>query len=851
MENFFQRLEIYTRVSPPPEMIDIIVKIVVEVLSILGIATKEMKQGRMKKYLKKLIGKTDIEDALKRLDRLTNEEVRMVTAQVLEATHTVDDKVAAVIDEGKETRVVIQQVADDMDQVKRNQLRQELRKWLSPPDPSINHNIACGAHRKQTAEWFFQGSIFTEWKSNGSLLWLHGKPGSGKSVLCSTIVQDVIALRDNRLASMAYFYFDFRDINKQNRRDLLPSLLTQLSDQSHRHCDILNRLYLKHGNGAQKPSEDELIQCLKDMLTLPDQQPVYLVIDALDECPDTSGMPSPREQVLDLVNELVELSSPNLRLCVTSRPEIDIRRALEPLTSLRVSLHEQSGQKQDIVDYVTSVDQSDAKMRRWRDEDKNLVIETLSERADGMFRWAFCQLEALRHCLAPRVRHMLKELPETLDETYERILKDINKANWDHAHRLLQCLTVAVRPLRVTELAEVLAVDFGTAYCGGTSKLNTDWRWEDQEEAVLSTCSSLISVVDDEGSQIVQFSHFSVKEFLTSSRIASSSADVLRFRILLEPAHTILAKACLGVLMRLGEVKHKFPLARYACKHWVDHARFENVSSHVREGMGHLFDPDKPYFAAWVQVHNFDTMPHHPSVLFYFANFQKPKTATPLYYAALCGFHDLAEQLIIKHPQQVNATGGHYVSPLGAALSGGHLKIAQLLYERGADVDVQGNHDWTPLYGASQFGHLETVQWLLSCSANPNFRGKLHGYTPQHLAAHSGYVEISRLLLQYKADTNAQDHSGQTPLMFASGQGHVNVARLLLEQGADVNAQDNGRNTPLHHASRRGRPEVARLLVEHGANIDAEDDEGRTAFQVASEEGHHDIAKCLSDHGSK
>jgi hypothetical protein len=200
----------------------------------------------------------------------------------------------------------------------------------------------------------------------------------------STIIQDVIALRADGLASMAYFYFDFRDTNKQNRHDLLPSLVTQLSNQSHRHCDILNDLYLEHESGAQKPSDDELIQCLTDMLILPNQQPVYLVIDALDECPDTSGMPSPREQVLDLVKKLVELSSPNLRLCVTSRPEIDIRRALEPLTSLRVSLHEQSGQKQDIFDYVTSVVQSDAKMCRWRDEDKNLVIKTLSERADGM-----------------------------------------------------------------------------------------------------------------------------------------------------------------------------------------------------------------------------------------------------------------------------------------------------------------------------------------------------------------------------------------------------------------------------------------------------------------------------------
>jgi hypothetical protein len=183
---------------------------------------------------------------------------------------------------------------------------------------------------------------------------------------------------------MAYFYFDFRDANKQNRSDLLPSLVTQLSSQSDRCFDTLFHLYVTHDQGAQKPNEDALMRCLKDMLTLPDQHPVYIVIDALDECPDTSGMPSPREQVLDLLKELVELPSSNLHLCVTSRPEVDIRHALEPLTSRRVSLHEQSGQKKDIIEYVTSVVHSDSKMRRWRDEDKNLVIEALSGRADGM-----------------------------------------------------------------------------------------------------------------------------------------------------------------------------------------------------------------------------------------------------------------------------------------------------------------------------------------------------------------------------------------------------------------------------------------------------------------------------------
>ena len=477
------------------------------------------------------------------------------------------------------------------------------------------------------------------------------------------------------------------------------------------------------------------------------------------------------------------------------------------------------------------------------------------------FRWAFCQLEALRHCLPPRVRHILKELPETLDETYERILKDINRANRDLAHRLLQCLTVAVRPLRVAELAEVLAVDsgFGNPFRGGRSKLNTGWRWGDQEEAVLSTCSSLISVVDERGGQVVQFSHFSVKEFLTSSRISGSSADVSGFHILLKPAHTNLAKTCLGVLLRLGElaekddVEAKFPLARYAAEHWIEHARFEDVSSHIREGMEDLFDPDKPHFAAWLHVHDFDTFPSYESVLYWFADsdHKDSNTATPSYYAALCGLHDLAEQLIIKHPQQVNTTGGYYVSPLGAALSGGYFKIAQLLYERGAEVDVQGRDKCTPLIGASCSGHLEIVQWLLSRRANVTVTDEDLGFTPLHAAADFGRVEVSQLLLQYNADTYAQDSCGRIPLHIAVEFGHVNVARLLLEHGTDVNALDNSRKAPLYYASMGGHLEVARLLVEHGANIDAEDDKGMTAFQVTSRTGYHDFAKLLSDHGSK
>jgi hypothetical protein len=193
-----------------------------------------------------------------------------------------------------------------------------------------------------------------------------------------------MTLRDAGIASMAYFYFDFRDTDKQSRRSLLLSLLSQLSARSDVCCDILHRVFVTHDNGAYKPTDDVLIQCLKETLTLSNHRPIYIILDALDECPNTFGIPSPRDLVLGLVKELVGLSFPNLHLCVTSRPEIDIRSALEPLTPLQVSIHNETGQKKDIVDYVISVVHSDTNMGTWRELDQKVVIETLCDKADGM-----------------------------------------------------------------------------------------------------------------------------------------------------------------------------------------------------------------------------------------------------------------------------------------------------------------------------------------------------------------------------------------------------------------------------------------------------------------------------------
>ena len=465
------------------------------------------------------------------------------------------------------------------------------------------------------------------------------------------------------------------------------------------------------------------------------------------------------------------------------------------------------------------------------------------------------------------MKGILDELPESLDETYERILRNINKANRGHAFRLLQCLTVASRPLQVEELAEVLTFDFDATRRGEVPKLNPDWRLADQRQAVLSTYSSLIAIVNRGGSQVVQFSHFSVKEFLISDRLAGSSRDVSRYHIPLEPAHTILAQACLGVLLRLGDnvgpkEARDIPLATYSAQNWVDHAQFGAVSSCISEAMQYFFNENNPHWRAWLRLHYLDykytslrdaaTMVDDPS---------------PLYYAALCGFYDLAERLVVKNPGHLNVNCGLKCTPLGAALHRKHFHVAELLHQHGADVNCQDAVEWTLLHRAAYEGTIDVVQWLLDHSAALNaksFLGRRRGRTALHCAACQGHLQVCRMLLERSADVNARDDLGHTPLhRAATSTNHrdqLDVMRFLIEKGANVNARDKDGCTPLHHSSfwakkhytsSKGSIQGSRLLLEHGAKINAKDKQRKTPLQLALEERRHEMTEFLRGMGAK
>jgi ankyrin repeat protein len=452
----------------------------------------------------------------------------------------------------------------------------------------------------------------------------------------------------------------------------------------------------------------------------------------------------------------------------------------------------------------------------------------------------------------------------------------------------------------VEELAEVLAVDFDAT--AGIPKLDENLRWEDQEQAVLSACSSLIAVVEDGYARVVQFSHFSVKEYLTSDRLATSKIDSSRYRhILLEPSHMIMAQACLSVLLRLDSHVNKdslenFPLASYAAQHLGDHAEFENVFAHIWDGIDDLLDADKSHFAAWLWVRG---LGGSPRIVFHPERPERPERpeAAPLYHVAGFGFRGMVDYLISKRPEDLTVRG-HYGAPLHTALYHGHADVALLLLRHCVDVDVRGIDDKTPLHLAVYSGLLDVTRILIERHADINARDSSgmtplhitspddspigtqlddryfevvrylpeHGAevdvqantinsTPLHSASWFGSVKVAQLLLEHGAKVNARNEEGCTPLLSSLirlddtfPDFYFDTIRLLLEHGADVEALDNDHSTPLHVASKYGSLKAAKLLLEHGAGVHLQNNEGQTPFQVASNESYEDITRLLSEH---
>ena len=423
----------------------------------------------------------------------------------------------------------------------------------------------------------------------------------------------------------------------------------------------------------------------------------------------------------------------------------------------------------------------------------------------------------------------------------------MKKANCEFAHRLLQCVAVASRPLRVEELAEFLAFDFEA---GPIPEFDENLRLEDPLDAVLSTCSSLVAVVNVGDFRAIQFSHFSVKEYLTSARLAESSDNLSRqYHVSIPFAHALVAQACLGILLHLDngitrDGLQEFPLSEYAAEHLVGHALFGGVTGNVEDGMKQLFDPNKSHFAIWVWI--FD-----PATWRRVQRAETPSQprGTPLHYAAVCGLESIVKFLVVEHAQDIQSRAFEESTPLHEAASRGHVGVTRLLLECGAGVTAQDKRMWTPLYRASAEGHVDLVRILFKRGGDVRARDD-SGRAPLHWASHRGQVEVAHVLLECGADAMARADNGDTPLHEAANMGHVEVARVLLKSGANANAQNNTGLTPLHRASHRGYIEIACLLLEYGADVDIKSHSLWTPLHEVSYRGWVEIAHLFLESGA-
>ncbi|WPG99074.1 Hypothetical protein R9X50_00187900 [Acrodontium crateriforme] len=776
----------------------------------------------------------------------------------------------------------------------------KIADWLSPPEPWINHESARLLHEPETGAWLLECDDYRNWKS-GSFrhLWLYGKAGCGKTLLCSTAIEDVKAHCENAInAGYVIFYFSFSDDQKQRYDHLLVSAVVQLGSRQPGFL-MLQQAYEK--SNRRRPGREELEKILLACIASYDE--LFVVLDALDECPENDNG---RAHMLTWLIKLTQEAS-QVKILATSRELPDIRASMMLMGAISISVATHSVHA-DIRKYLATQLSRDHRLLRLQQTTKELIEETICTKADGMFRWAYCQLQELKKLKSTRPRYIkeaLYSLPSTLDETYERMLIAIEDQLRADALTLLRWLAYARSPPTLAELVDATVIDV-------TGEGHVEIEDRPGLDDTLEILSGLVIIVGNErnednidcfkdvsqnilapetegfefspshrqiaGDTKIRLAHFSVKEYLESERILKGDAKDFYLEGIKQ--HGILSQSCLIYLMYYSNCDEKlsteqdlatFPLLRYAAESWYYHSALHGDLEGTREA--DLLCTDAT-LRDWLQVHRPDQIIHLP-----FRN--SSVLGSGLYYASFLGLEQLGSQ-ILGRGADVNAQGGEHNYALQAASAKGHDQVVQMLldagadvnaqagwadnalqaasyrgYERvvqllidaGADVNAQGGWYGSALQSASVKGHEQVVQMLLDAGADFNAQGGWHG-NALRTASYHGYERVVQLLIDAGADVNAQGWEHNYALQAASANGHDQVVQMLLDAGADVNAQGGWYGNALQAASAKGHEQVVQMLLDAGADVNAQGGRHVTALQAALSEGHEQVVQMLLDAGA-
>ncbi|KAK3670456.1 hypothetical protein LTR78_009697 [Recurvomyces mirabilis] len=760
---------------------------------------------------------------------------------------------------------------------------EKLVNWLSPPDPSLNHNAARNKHEQDTGRWLLESGEYKQWKtSRANLLWLYGKAGCGKTVLCSTVIEDLRAYCGQTPSiAIASFYFSFADKQKQSYTALLSSLIIQLC-HSQVPYERLQQLY--DGIYPEKPSQTLLYELL--LLCLQQYDNTYLVLDALDETPEDD---EDRSAVLAWLGCIVR-AVPILKIFMTSRQVHDIEVTADALHAIPLSITAALANA-DIITYVQAELSRHPRLRQMDAKLKAKVLETFEQKADGMFRWAFCQLEELKRLKGMRPRwteKALECLPKSLDETYERMLVRINEIYQPEALRALRWLSFQMRPLTLGELCEACLID---PEAGGRVDLDNRGPLEDileilgslvhveeANEIVEDTVSTIDESAATDGTTITQpttsvnnwaastvrLAHFSVKEYLSSTRISDGPAAGYAMQASRDQPN--IANSCLAYLLHYSSSHEKqsalpdletFPLLQYSASWWAAHMTWLGLEQPEPPTLGQdslqyrLLGSDD-YRRDWQMVYDPDESEWNKGEKDMAKPFGSKEKSCPsaLYYASSLGLEATVKEFL-QNGADVNEVGGYYSTALHAAVYLGHKDIVQILIDAGADLEFRTDRAYPKSIPDTSSGLIaKFLNVVLETSADVNVYGRRWG-TPLQYAAKKGHREIVMMLLKAGANVNAEGEP-RSALQDVARAGDLETARLLVKAGADLEMDIDGHGTPLQLASWFGNPGIVQFLIEAGANVKAKGchKSHGTAVHAASSRGFTDIVEMLVKAGA-
>ncbi|KAL6692009.1 ankyrin repeat-containing domain protein [Trichoderma pleuroticola] len=780
------------------------------------------------------------------------------------------------------------------------QEHRDLYRRLCDVDPSDMYNAARNRYEAGTSEWFIEGEAFESWMSNRrSLLWLHGKAGSGKSVLSSSVIKFLQSKhKDDATIATAYYYFSFSDVKKQGRDAMLASLIKQICCCRPNMPESIARLK-KHKDQDMRPPTEELQEAL--IATLRGFSKVYIIIDALDECPELGGR---REDLMKTLRYILNAAPDNLHVMCTSRKEADIYAEIESHLSdpMRIefdlsSYMHREAIKRDIGQYIDST-LADVNYKSWSDVTKKKVKEILIERSDGMFQYVRCQFEVLRNLRSSsEIKQALLNLPKGLDQTYERILCMIDPKYQEQILSCLKWLAFSFTPLSVDQLAHIFIMrpsDMDTSQ-KIMQRLDQSEQLFDSQD-VLAYFSGLVLVEFG----IVRLAHFSVKEYLTSGRIYRDDAISVGFSE--SDAHFSIAYWCLAYHIYLSTpdsriIQTRYVLKSYSTSYWPLHLEMvpykiwttkavDKVATCLAmqsqsllnmivgskmfkdqwRRMQELTYSDmaemlmRPYcFTAW---RGFPLLTGHVLSQRFGVNqyFVQEDFDVALYYAIHGGsLRVLAVfrgnltmvNLLLDRGADVDAQRGGWGSALQTAVKDEHLNMLKLLIERGADINGPSNEAGCVLLSAAE--NMNCLRFLLDNGADVNKRGSGNmEKTALCEAAKAKNWEAFDLLLEHGANVSLGGMGG-----YPLHEGEFRRLELLLSLGADPNAQDAKGETALHkacgHHKLRYSPtcvQIAQLLIDCGADVNIVGESHGTALQRAAYKGCLNMVKLLLENGA-